>query len=147
MKTDNVNVERQLAIAEAFGIESADAIMEAAHMTYNAPRGINIVSACIAKLQEKIGEFQPKEVSRKRRKEPARAVLFGIKLANVTIGAAHLTDDVSMEMAVIRACIASLQQRIGSGEIKAVPAKPAYKKARYDKKDQPQEDTTAKEAV
>ncbi|KKP85034.1 MAG: hypothetical protein UR83_C0006G0036 [Candidatus Moranbacteria bacterium GW2011_GWF2_35_54] len=86
-------------------------------------------------------------MSRKRRKEPARAVLFGIKLANVTIGAAYLTDDVSMEMAIIRACIASLQQRIGSGEIKAVPAKPAYKKARYDKKDQLQEDTTAKEAV
>ncbi|KKP72864.1 MAG: hypothetical protein UR65_C0011G0014 [Candidatus Moranbacteria bacterium GW2011_GWE2_35_164] len=130
MEKEKTDIDKKLSRAEAFGIESADAIMEAAHMTYNAPRGINIVNACIAKLQEKIGEFQPKEVSRKRRKEPARAVLFG-----------------SMEMAIIRACIASLQQRIGSGEIKAVPAKPAYKKARYDKKDQLQEDTTAKEAV
>lgn len=39
----------------------ADAVMEVAHLTYNAPRGVKMIVACIARLQERIGEIQPKK--------------------------------------------------------------------------------------
>jgi hypothetical protein len=32
-------------------------------MTYNAPRGIKIVQSCIKRLQERIGEIQPKKAT------------------------------------------------------------------------------------
>lgn len=39
----------------------ADSIIEAAHQTYNAPRGIAIVGACIKRLQERLPEIQPRK--------------------------------------------------------------------------------------
>lgn len=47
--------------AEILGKAFADAIILSAHMAYNAPRGVAIVKACIARLQERIGEIQPKK--------------------------------------------------------------------------------------
>ncbi|KKP85035.1 MAG: hypothetical protein UR83_C0006G0037 [Candidatus Moranbacteria bacterium GW2011_GWF2_35_54] len=35
MEKEKTDIDKKLSRAEAFGIESADAIMEAAHMTYN----------------------------------------------------------------------------------------------------------------
>jgi len=46
---------------ELFGILQADAIMEASHLTYNAPRGRKMVRACIERLEERIEELQPKK--------------------------------------------------------------------------------------
>ena len=45
------------------GEMQADATMEVAHLTYNAARGRKIVEACIRRLQERIGELQPKEAT------------------------------------------------------------------------------------
>lgn len=47
--------------AEILGRSFADTIILSAHMAYNAPRGVAIVKACIARLQERIGEIQPKK--------------------------------------------------------------------------------------
>jgi hypothetical protein len=41
----------------------ADSIMEAAHLTYNAPRGRKIVQSCIDRLHERIEEIQPKKAT------------------------------------------------------------------------------------
>ena len=49
--------------AEKFGIALADIVIEAAHLTYNAPRGVQIVQACIERLQQRIAEIQPKKAS------------------------------------------------------------------------------------
>lgn len=49
--------------AEIAGMMLADAVMEVAHLTYNAPRGTRMITACITRLQERIGEIQPKEAS------------------------------------------------------------------------------------
>ena len=57
--------EEKKSRAEKFGIMQADNVIEAAHMTYNAPRGIRIVEACIKRLQERIGEIRPKEADPK----------------------------------------------------------------------------------
>lgn len=46
--------------AEVCGIALADAVIEAAHLTYNAPRGIKIVKSCIKRLQDRMGEIQSK---------------------------------------------------------------------------------------
>ena len=46
---------------EKLGIMFADAVIEAAHQTYNAPRGRKIVETCIKRLQERIEEIQPKK--------------------------------------------------------------------------------------
>jgi hypothetical protein len=51
--------------AEIAGIMLADAAMEVAHLTYNAPRGTKMITACIARLQERIGEIQSKEADPK----------------------------------------------------------------------------------
>jgi hypothetical protein len=60
--------------AEIAGIMLADAAMEVAHLTYNAPRGIKMITACIARLQERIGEIQPKEA------DPAyKKARYGVK--------------------------------------------------------------------
>lgn len=48
---------------DALGIMFADSIIEAAHQTYNAPRGRAIVEACIRRLQEKLPEIQPRKAS------------------------------------------------------------------------------------
>lgn len=49
--------------AEKLGIALADTIIEVAHLTYNAPRGISIVEACITQLTEKIDEIKPKKAT------------------------------------------------------------------------------------
>ena len=49
--------------AATFGTLQADAIMEAAHLTYNAARGRAMVDACIARLQERRDELQPRMAS------------------------------------------------------------------------------------
>ena len=53
--------KKVLTKAEEFGIVMADGIMRAAHLTYNAPRGIKMVEACIKRLQERKGELKPKK--------------------------------------------------------------------------------------
>ena len=53
---------------DAFGIALADNIIEAAHLTYNASRGKRIVEVCIKRLQERIGEIQPKKADPKYEK-------------------------------------------------------------------------------
>ncbi|MCK5614853.1 hypothetical protein KAR91_74010 [Candidatus Pacearchaeota archaeon] len=50
---------------EKFGIQLADTIMEAAHLTYNAPRGRRIVEACINRLRERLDEIKPKKADPK----------------------------------------------------------------------------------
>ncbi len=52
---------KKTARAELFGIALADIVIEAAHLTYNAPRGIKIVNSCIKQLQKRIKEIQPKK--------------------------------------------------------------------------------------
>lgn len=47
--------------AEIFGIEMADAVMNAAHLTYNAPRGQVMISSCIKQLQARIHEIKPQK--------------------------------------------------------------------------------------
>lgn len=54
--------------AEIFGNMLADVAMEAAHITYNAPRGIAVVKACIKRLQERIGEIQAKPATTEYKK-------------------------------------------------------------------------------
>ena len=49
------------------GIMFADSIIEAAHQTYNACRGKAMIEACISRLQERIGEIQPKKADPKYR--------------------------------------------------------------------------------
>jgi len=46
---------------EVFGIELADIVMKAAHYTYNARRGRQIVLSCIKRLQERASEVKPKK--------------------------------------------------------------------------------------
>lgn len=47
--------------ATAFGVSLADAVIEAAHLTYNAARGKVIVKSCIARLQERAHEIQSRK--------------------------------------------------------------------------------------
>jgi hypothetical protein len=47
--------------AEKLGRMFADAIMESAHQRYNALQGRKMTEACIQRLQERIGELQPRE--------------------------------------------------------------------------------------
>jgi hypothetical protein len=47
--------------AELLGEALADVVMKAAHITYNAPRGVKIVETCIKVLQKRIKEIQPKQ--------------------------------------------------------------------------------------
>ena len=47
--------------AENFGEQMADAIMEAAHLTYNAARGRKMVNSCIDQLNNRIHELRPKK--------------------------------------------------------------------------------------
>ncbi len=49
--------------AERLGKFFSDAIMEAAHLTYNAPRGRKMVQTCIDILTERIEEIQPQKAS------------------------------------------------------------------------------------
>ena len=46
---------------EKFGKMLADTVIEAAHLTYNAPRGKQIVETCIRILQERLDEIQPQK--------------------------------------------------------------------------------------
>ncbi len=46
---------------EILGRGFADNIIEAAHLSYDAPRGRAIVEACIRRLQERINEIRPKK--------------------------------------------------------------------------------------
>ncbi|KKP58908.1 MAG: hypothetical protein UR51_C0002G0061 [Candidatus Moranbacteria bacterium GW2011_GWF1_34_10] len=57
--------EKEPTKAEVLGRSFADAIILSAHMAYNAPRGVAIVRACIARLQERICEIQPKKADLK----------------------------------------------------------------------------------
>ncbi len=61
MKTEKTRVS-------AFGIALADVVIEAAHLTYNAPRGRKIVEICIKRLEERIIELQPKKAEVKYKK-------------------------------------------------------------------------------
>jgi len=54
-------VMKNISRARAFGISQAGVVMEAAHLTYNAARGIAIVESCIKELQNRIHEIQPRE--------------------------------------------------------------------------------------
>lgn len=54
--------------ARAFGICLADAVVEAAHLTYNASRGKAIVESCIKQLQNRIHEIQPRKAKPSYRK-------------------------------------------------------------------------------
>ncbi|MBT4277804.1 hypothetical protein HOD96_03620 [Candidatus Falkowbacteria bacterium] len=49
--------------AESFGEMLADVVIEAAHLTYNAPRGVKIVETCIKVLQKRIEEIKPKKAT------------------------------------------------------------------------------------
>ena len=49
--------------AEIFGEMLADVVSEAAHMTYNAPRGVKIVKACINRLEGRVSEILPREAN------------------------------------------------------------------------------------
>lgn len=70
---------------ETLGIKFADAIIEAAHQTYNAPRGRAIVESCIRRLQERLPEIQPRTADPKYKKTgmakpknpPAKTALVG----------------------------------------------------------------------
>jgi len=53
---------------DTLGIKFADCIIEAAHQTYNAPRGKAIVEACIKRLQERLPEIQPRKADPKYKK-------------------------------------------------------------------------------
>jgi len=53
---------------EKLGKMFADAVMEAAHQTYNAPRGRKIIRTCIDILKERIDEIQPKKAEPNYRK-------------------------------------------------------------------------------
>lgn len=54
--------------AEKLGKLFADNIIETAHLTYNAPRGIKIVESCILQLQLRIKEIQTKKATPKYKK-------------------------------------------------------------------------------
>ncbi len=54
--------------AEAFGVEMADAVMNAAHLTYNASRGRMMISSCIRQLQARIEEIKPRKAKPSYRK-------------------------------------------------------------------------------
>jgi len=49
--------------AQALGELFADAVMKAAHMTYNAPRGRKVVKACVERLRARVGELKEKRAS------------------------------------------------------------------------------------
>lgn len=49
--------------AETFGIAAADVVMKAAHMTFNAPRGRNMVRFCIKELKRRLSEIKPKKAT------------------------------------------------------------------------------------
>lgn len=66
--------EKEPTKAEILGRAFADTIILSAHMAYNAPRGVAIVRACIARLEERIIEIQPKKADPRYRE--AR---YGIK--------------------------------------------------------------------
>ncbi len=46
-----------MTIGEKWGREAADLIIDAAHLTFNAPRGKQMVLSCIKRLQERIDEI------------------------------------------------------------------------------------------
>ena len=54
-------MQKTTSRAEKFGKMLADTVIEAAHLTYNAPRGRKIVEACIKRLQERIDEIHEKK--------------------------------------------------------------------------------------
>jgi len=47
--------------AEISGELFANGIVEAAHLSYKASRGRQMIGACIQRLQERIDELQPKK--------------------------------------------------------------------------------------
>jgi hypothetical protein len=59
---------KKITRADEFGISQTDAIMHAAHMTYNASRGKRMVEVCIKILQKRINEIQPKKADPKYKK-------------------------------------------------------------------------------
>lgn len=54
--------------AKMLGIAMADVVIETAHLTYKAIRGKQIVESCIKRLQERIGEIQPKKADSEYKK-------------------------------------------------------------------------------
>lgn len=50
---------------EVLGKMFADAIIETAHLMYNARRGKKIIQACINRLIERLDEIQPKPANPK----------------------------------------------------------------------------------
>jgi hypothetical protein len=66
-KKNDMGTELDAMISESLAVKHgrdfADVVMSSAHLTYNAPRGIKIVQSCIKRLQERIGEIQPKKAS------------------------------------------------------------------------------------
>jgi hypothetical protein len=67
-----------------------------------------------------------------KEKNPTRAAALGIQFADVVMEAAHMRYNAPSGKAIIKACIARLQERID--ELQSVPADPVYKKARYGEK-------------
>ncbi|MFA6183603.1 MAG: hypothetical protein WC682_00700 [Parcubacteria group bacterium] len=67
-------------------------------------------------------------------KKLTRAEVFGINCADVIMEAAHMRYNAPSGKSIVASCIKRLQERID--ELQSVSAKPAYKKARYGKKDE-----------
>jgi len=51
-----------------FGEDAADVIIQAAHLTFNAPRGKQMIEACIKRLQERLGEVKPRPATKAYKK-------------------------------------------------------------------------------
>jgi hypothetical protein len=54
--------------AEKAGIAFADAMMWAAHLSYNARRGQKMIEACIIRLHERKSELRPQKATPSYRK-------------------------------------------------------------------------------
>ena len=67
--------------ARAFGISLADAVIEAAHLTYNASRGKAIIESCVKQLQKRIHEIKPRKATPSYKE--ARYGSKGVKKCNV----------------------------------------------------------------
>lgn len=100
-------------------------IIETAHFTYNAPRGITIVKVCIEILEKEI----EKTKSHKKR-TPSRTSGLGISLAKGIITNPGLCS--KEKKFVVEVCIWTLKERIR--EIQPKQAEPDYKEARYGSK-------------
>lgn len=128
-----------ISTAEECGEALADSVMEAAHMTYNARRGKKMITVCQKILSERLNKFQAAgesmlrlEPEENEDRKILRSEKSGIRLANYALTVVHMPGVTPSSIGeAIETCIRILDERFG--EIKEVPAKPAYKKARYEK--------------